>query len=84
MNWVSRKVGCSIRLRPELKAVLEAFAQQERRTFGNLGAVLLEWALSQLTAAGPVERLLKWEGCVKSCREALPYDHGCSDPHSVA
>lgn len=30
------------------------------RSFGNLGAVLLEWALTQITAAGPVERLVKY------------------------
>lgn len=54
------KVGCSIRLTPEFKAVLEEFAQRERRTFGNLGAVLLEWALEQLKTAGSVDRLLKY------------------------
>lgn len=54
------KVGCSIRLRPEFKAILEECAQRERRSFGNLGAVLLEWALEQLKAAGSVQRLLKY------------------------
>jgi hypothetical protein len=53
------KLGCSIRLRPETKAALEEFAIRERRTFGNLGAVLLEWALGELQKAGSTERLLR-------------------------
>jgi hypothetical protein len=53
------KVGCNVRLPPESKAALEEFAKRERRTFGNLCAVLMEWSLAQLQKAGSTERLLR-------------------------
>jgi hypothetical protein len=39
---------------------MEQFAARERRTLGNFGELLIEWAFEQLKAAGSTERLLKF------------------------
>jgi hypothetical protein len=53
------KVQVSFRVRHDLRRELEGVAERERRTLGNVGRVLLEWAAVQLRVAGSVERLLK-------------------------
>lgn len=52
------KVGCNVRLVPVSRASLEEFAKRERRTFGNLCGILLEWGLTRLLEAGSTDRLL--------------------------
>lgn len=53
------KIQISVRVSQALRAELERYAAAEKRTLGNLGAVILEWALEQLRTAGSTERLLK-------------------------
>jgi hypothetical protein len=53
------KAQISVRIRQDLRLEIEAFAARERRTLGNLGEVLIEWAFEQLKVAGSIERLLK-------------------------
>ena len=40
---------------------MEAYAAREKRTLGNIGEVILEWAFEQLKIAGSTERLLKYK-----------------------
>jgi hypothetical protein len=56
------KAPLSLRIRRDLRAELEEFAARERRTLGNIGELLLEWALEQLKSAGTTERLLRMPG----------------------
>lgn len=53
------KAPFSLRIRRDLRAELERFAAQERRTLGNIGELILEWGLEQLRRAGSTERLLR-------------------------
>ena len=55
------KAPLSLRVRNELRAGLEAYAAQERRTLGNIGEVLVAWAFEQLKFVGSTERLLKYK-----------------------
>ena len=55
-EWKSQ---VSFRIESALRVELQQFAIQERRSLGNLGAVLLEWGFDQLKVAGSVDRLLK-------------------------
>jgi hypothetical protein len=52
------KAPLSLRVRQELRHALEEDAARERRTLGNLGELLLEWAYVQWKIAGSLERLL--------------------------
>jgi len=52
------KAPLSLRVRQEFRRELEEAAAQERRTLGNLGALLLEWAYEQFKVAGSTDRLL--------------------------
>lgn len=52
------KTNLSLRVAVPTKAELEQFATRERRTIGNLGEVLLVWALEQLRRAGSTETLM--------------------------
>lgn len=56
------KAPLSLRIRRDLRAELEEFAARERRTLGNIGELLLEWALEQLKSAGTMDRLLRMSG----------------------
>lgn len=56
------KAPLSLRVRQDLRVELEQFAARERRTLGNIGELLLEWALEQLKSAGTMERLLRMSG----------------------
>ena len=55
------KAPLSLRVRNELRAGLESFAAQEKRTLGNIGEVLVAWAFEQLKLVGSTERLLKYK-----------------------
>ncbi|MBZ5539829.1 MAG: hypothetical protein LAN61_04825 [Acidobacteriia bacterium] len=53
------KVPLSLRVRQELRAGLEEFAEREKRVLGNLGVLLVEWGFEQLKVAGSTDRLLQ-------------------------
>lgn len=53
-----RKIGMSIRMKIEDRASLQAHANRERRTLGNLSEILLTWALEKLAKAGSTEKLI--------------------------
>jgi hypothetical protein len=55
------KASVSLRIRPGLRTELEQFAAREHRTLGNIGSLLLEWAVEQLKAAGSTEKLRKFK-----------------------
>jgi hypothetical protein len=55
------KIQVSVRVSQALRAELEKYAAAEKRTLGNFGAVILEWAFEQLKSAGSTERLLKYK-----------------------
>jgi hypothetical protein len=55
------KAQVSLRVRQDLRREMEEFASKERREFGNLGEVLLEWAFERLKEAGGTGRLLKFK-----------------------
>lgn len=46
------KVNCAVRVPVEIRAALEEFAKREKRTLGNLNAVLIEWGLTRLRKPG--------------------------------
>jgi hypothetical protein len=54
------KIQVSVRVSQALRLELEKYAAAEKRTLGNFGAVILEWAFDQLKAAGSTEKLLKY------------------------
>jgi hypothetical protein len=51
------KISVTLRMRGDLRAEIIAFAEQERRSLGNLAAIFLEWSFEQLKAAGSTTRL---------------------------
>ena len=53
------KVQVSVRVSQGLRAELEEHAARERRTLGNFGALILQWAFEQYRVAGSIDRLLK-------------------------
>ncbi len=53
------KAPLSLRIRNELRCELETIAKRERRTLGNLGEILIEWATERLREAGGTEKLLQ-------------------------
>jgi len=55
------KASVTVRVNPALRAELWQFATRERRSLGNIGATLLEWAFEQLKVAGSTERLLQYK-----------------------
>jgi hypothetical protein len=55
------KIQVSVRVSQALREELEKYASAEKRTLGNFGAVILEWAFEQLKVAGSTERLLKYK-----------------------
>lgn len=55
------KASVTVRIQPALRAEILQFAVRERRSLGNIGATLLEWAFEQLKAAGSTERLLQYK-----------------------
>lgn len=55
------KAAVTLRIPPALRIEVEQFAGRERRSLGNLGAVLLDWSFEQLKVAGSVDRLLKYK-----------------------
>jgi hypothetical protein len=59
------KACVTMRIRPQLRDELLQFADQEQRSLGSLGAILLEWAVEQLKSAGSTQRL-------RRCKIRLP------------
>ena len=55
------KAPLSLRVRQDLRREMEDFALKERRTLGNVGEVLVEWAWEQVKAVGSINRLLKFQ-----------------------
>jgi hypothetical protein len=55
------KAAVTLRIPPALRIEVEQFAGRERRSLGNLGAVLLDWSFEQLKVAGSVDRLLRYK-----------------------
>jgi hypothetical protein len=53
------KTSLSLRIKIDTKMELEKYAKREMRTLGNIGEVLIEWALVQLRKAGGTEKLLR-------------------------
>lgn len=51
------KVGVSLRIQVDLVEEMIEFAKKEKRSFGNLGAVLLDWSFELLKAAGSTSEL---------------------------
>ena len=56
------KIGVTVRLRPELRDEMIRFAEQEHRSLGNFGAILLEWAFERVKVAGSTVELLGRNG----------------------
>ena len=54
------KESVTMRIPSAVRAELWQFANRERRSLGNIGATLLEWAFEQLKGAGSTERLLQY------------------------
>lgn len=52
------KAPLSLRVRRAFRRELEEAAAAERRTLGNLGELLLEWAYAQWKVTGSLEQLL--------------------------
>ena len=63
------KIQVSVRVSPSLRSDLEQYAARERRSLGNFGAVMLEWAFEQLKVVGSTERLLKYRLCPRPSKE---------------
>ncbi len=53
-----RKIAVTLRMRGDLWAEMIVLAEQEKRSLGNLAAILLEWSFEQLKAAGSTTKLL--------------------------
>ena len=51
------KAQLSLRVRQDLRREMEELAARERRTLGNLGEILVDWAVEQLREAGSTEKL---------------------------
>lgn len=51
------KIAVTLQMRADLRAQMIALAEQEKRSLGNLAAILLEWSFEQLKAAGSTTRL---------------------------
>ena len=51
------KSQVSFRVREDLRAEMIQFAESEKRSLGNLGAILLEWSFERLKAAGSTHEL---------------------------
>jgi hypothetical protein len=66
------KAQISLRVRQDLPREMEEFADKERLKRGNVGEVVLEWAWTQLQAAGSVHRLLKFAPVL-----GLAHSDGC-------
>jgi hypothetical protein len=56
------KISVTIRLRPELRDEMIRFAEQEQRSLGNFGAILLECAFERVKVAGSTVELLGHSG----------------------
>jgi hypothetical protein len=55
------KVQVSFKVRQDLRRELEEAAVRERRTLGNFGRLLIEWAFERHKEAGGTEKLLRFK-----------------------
>jgi hypothetical protein len=55
------KAPLSLKVRQSLRAELETYAAREKRTLGNLGEIIVEWAFEQLKRAGSTQQLLTYK-----------------------
>jgi hypothetical protein len=71
------KESVTMRIPSAVRAELWQFAARERRSLGNIGATLLEWAFEQLKTAGSTERLLQYKirPSVKKVADNRPARH---------
>lgn len=71
------KESVTMRIPSAVRAELWQFAARERRSLGNIGATLLEWAFEQLKTAGSTERLLQYKirPSVKKVADNRPVRH---------
>jgi hypothetical protein len=71
------KESVTMRIPSAVRAELWQFAARERRSLGNIGATLLEWAFEQLKVAGSTERLLQYRirPSVKQPEDSRPARH---------
>jgi hypothetical protein len=53
------KVNLNLRITVQRKAQLQEIADREKRSLGNLGNLLVEWATDQLVGFGSTEKLLR-------------------------
>src|SRR6267154_6362192 len=53
------KVNLNLRIDVQCKARLQEIADREKRSLGNLGYLLMEWATDQLVGFGSTEKLLR-------------------------
>jgi len=51
------KIAVTLRMRGDLAGRNDCLAEREKRSFGNLAAILLEWSFEQLKAADSTTRL---------------------------
>ena len=51
------KAQLSLRAKQSLRIEMEEIAARERRTLGNLGEILMSWAVEQLREAGNTTKL---------------------------
>jgi hypothetical protein len=72
------KAPVTVRVNPALRAELWQFATRERRSLGNIGATLLEWAFEQLKVAGSIDRLLKYQLEKKPAEKSDRSKRSCS------
>jgi hypothetical protein len=54
------KVQVRVRVTPVLRTELERCAAAEKRSLGNFGVVLVEWAFEQFKVAGTTQQLLNY------------------------
>jgi hypothetical protein len=59
----------NVRLSPDLYEGLEEYARKDWRSMGELGRILLEWAVPLLRKAGSMQALSGWQAAPK--RESI-------------
>ena len=59
MNVGEWKINLTLRVLPETRQEMHAFAAQEHRTLCNLATVLLQWAFEKSKAAASVHELMQ-------------------------
>ena len=68
------KAQLSLRVRQDLRREMEELAARERRTLGNLGEILVSWAVEQLREAGSTEKLFSGKFLCRGSRMGITDD----------